>query len=66
MFMLNTMKEILKKELNPDGFNVGINVDESAGQTVPNVHMNLIQRYKGYVKEPRGGVRGVIPEKKNY
>ena len=66
MFMLNTVKEILKKTLNPDGFNVGINVGEAAGQTVPHVHIHLIPRYKGDVKEPRGGVRGVIPEKKNY
>lgn len=66
MFMLNTVKEIAKKKLNPDGFNVGINISEAAGQTVPHVHIHLIPRYKGDVKEPRGGVRGVIPEKKNY
>jgi len=66
MFMLNTVKEILNKTLNPDGFNIGINVSEAAGQTVPHVHIHLIPRYKGDVKEPRGGVRGVIPEKKNY
>ena len=66
MFMLNTVKEILKKKLNPDGFNVGINISEAAGQTVAHVHIHLIPRYKGDVKEPRGGVRGVIPEKKNY
>ena len=66
MFMLNTVKEILKKKLNPDGFNVGINVSEAAGQTIPHVHIHLIPRYKGDVEEPRGGVRGVIPEKKNY
>lgn len=64
--MLNKAKEILKKKLNPDGFNVGININESAGQTVPHVHIHLIPRFKGDVKEPRGGVRGIIPEKKNY
>lgn len=66
MFMLNTVKGILKKKLNPDGFNFGINVGESAGQTVSHVHIHLIPRYKGDVKEPRGGVRGVIPDRKNY
>jgi len=65
-FILNTVKEILKKKLKPDGFNIGINVSVAAGQTVPHVHIHLIPRYKGDVKEPRGGVRGVIPEKKNY
>jgi diadenosine tetraphosphate (Ap4A) HIT family hydrolase len=66
VFMLNTVKQILKKKFNPDGFNVGINISEAAGQTVPHVHIHLIPRYKGDVKEPRGGVRGVIPEKRNY
>ena len=65
-FMLNKTKEILTKEFSPDGFNVGININEAAGQTVSHVHIHLIPRYKDDVKEPGGGVRGVIPEKKNY
>jgi diadenosine tetraphosphate (Ap4A) HIT family hydrolase len=65
-FMLNKVKEILKDKLNPDGFNVGININESAGQTVPHVHIHLIPRYKDDVEDPRGGVRGVIPLKKIY
>ena len=64
--MLNSVKQIVEKKFNPDGFNIGININESAGQTVPHTHIHLIPRYKGDVKEPRGGVRGVIPEKKNY
>ena len=66
MFMLNTVKDIVTKTLNPDGFNIGINVGEAAGQTVRHVHIHLIPRYKGDVEEPRGGVRGVIPQKKDY
>ena len=65
-FMLNKVKEILKNKFNPDGFNVGINISESAGQTVPHVHIHLIPRYKGDAENPRGGVRGVIPQRKNY
>ena len=65
-FMLNKTKEILTKEFSPDGFNVGININEAAGQTVSHVHIHLIPRYKGEVKEPGGGIRGVIPEKKSY
>lgn len=65
-FMLNKAKEIVTKTFHPDGFNIGININESAGQTVPHVHIHLIPRYSGDVKEPEGGVRGVIPEKKIY
>lgn len=66
VFMLNKVKEIVSKRFKPDGFNVGINVGEKAGQTVNHVHIHLIPRYDGDVEEPRGGVRGVIPNKRNY
>ncbi|MFZ4058010.1 MAG: HIT family protein [Ferruginibacter sp.] len=64
--LLSKVKDILTEALNPDGFNIGININESAGQTVPHVHIHLIPRYKGDVVEPRGGVRGVIPDKRDY
>ncbi len=50
----------------PNGFNLGVNVGEAAGQTVFHVHLHLIPRYKGDVANPRGGVRGVIPARQNY
>lgn len=65
-FMANKIKEQLQNELNPDGFNIGININEPAGQTIPHVHIHLIPRYKGDVENPTGGVRGVIPEKQDY
>jgi len=65
-FMLNEVKAILDKRFNPEGFNVGININETAGQTVHHAHIHLIPRYKGDVWNPRGGVRGVIPDKRNY
>lgn len=64
--LLNRVKLIVQEKYSPTGFNVGININEAAGQTVPHVHIHLIPRYDGDVEEPRGGVRGVIPEKKNY
>jgi ATP adenylyltransferase len=64
--LLNRVKLIVQEKYNPAGFNVGININEAAGQTIPHVHIHLIPRYEGDVEEPRGGVRGVIPEKKNY
>ncbi|WP_332911641.1 HIT family protein [Algoriphagus boritolerans] len=56
----------IQKHFNPDGFNVGINVGEKAGQTVFHVHIHLIPRYAGDVENPRGGVRGVIKGKELY
>jgi diadenosine tetraphosphate (Ap4A) HIT family hydrolase len=48
------------------GFNIGINCGEDAGQTVMHCHTHLIPRRKGDIDNPRGGVRGVIPEKRIY
>lgn len=66
IFMLNKVKDLIQKRFNPDGFNIGLNVGEIAGQTVNHVHIHLIPRFKGDVEDPRGGVRGVIPSKKTY
>jgi diadenosine tetraphosphate (Ap4A) HIT family hydrolase len=49
-----------------DGFNIGLNVGLSAGQTVMYPHVHLIPRRNGDMEDPRGGVRHVIPEKGNY
>jgi ATP adenylyltransferase len=49
-----------------DGFNIGINVGATAGQTVFHVHIHLIPRRIGDVENPKGGVRGVIPAKQKY
>lgn len=49
-----------------DGFNVGQNCGEAAGQTVMYPHIHMIPRRKGDMEDPRGGVRHVIPEKGNY
>ena len=48
------------------GFNIGVNSGEDAGQTIFHCHIHLIPRRKGDTKNPRGGVRGVIPEKQSY
>lgn len=48
------------------GFNIGINCGEAAGQTVAHAHIHLIPRRCGDTQNPRGGVRGVIPEKMTY
>lgn len=62
----NQVKQIIQNDLKPDGFNIGINIGESAGQTISHAHIHIIPRYIGDVDNPRGGVRGVIPDKKEY
>ena len=64
--MVNHCKTNLEKRFHPDGFNVGINVNQASGQSVFHVHIHLIPRYKGDVENPKGGVRGVIKEKQRY
>jgi diadenosine tetraphosphate (Ap4A) HIT family hydrolase len=49
-----------------DGFNIGMNYNEAAGQTVKWPHIHLIPRRAGDVEDPIGGVRNVIPGKGNY
>lgn len=58
--------KFLTENYNPDGFNIGINCGEVAGQSVKHVHIHVIPRYKNDTENPKGGVRGVIPNKQNY
>ena len=64
--LLDVVKELLDAEYRPDGYNVGFNAGEIAGQTVPHVHVHLIPRYIHDVPDPRGGIRHVIPAKAQY
>jgi diadenosine tetraphosphate (Ap4A) HIT family hydrolase len=64
--VVNHCKNILLERFHPDGFNIGINVNEAAGQSIFHCHIHLIPRYKGDVDNPKGGVRGVIPLKQKY
>ncbi len=66
MEALQSLKEDLDLEYQPDGYNIGLNCGEPAGQTVMHLHLHLIPRYKGDTPNPRGGVRGVIPAKQSY
>ena len=60
------MKKEIDERYHPDGYNIGFNVNESGGQSIPHVHMHIIPRDKGDVKNPRGGIRGVIPNMQIY
>ena len=56
----------LRQSLAPDGFNVGVNAGAAAGQTVPHAHAHVIPYRHGDVRDPRGGVRWVIPNRARY
>lgn len=64
--LVNEAKKMLDEEYKPDGYNIGMNCGVAAGQSVMHIHVHLIPRYNGDVENPRGGVRGVIPQKQNY
>ena len=58
--------DIQNSDSSIEGFNIGMNAGEVAGQTVFHCHIHLIPRRSGDVVNPRGGVRHVIPAKGNY
>ena len=65
--ILNTQKTELKlTDGSITGFNIGMNIGEDAGQTVFHFHIHIIPRRKGDVKNPKGGIRGVISGKQKY
>jgi HKD family nuclease/diadenosine tetraphosphate (Ap4A) HIT family hydrolase len=63
---VDAVRQIILDRHQPDGFNIGINLGEAAGQTVPHLHLHVIPRYIGDVEDATGGVRSVIPGKANY
>jgi diadenosine tetraphosphate (Ap4A) HIT family hydrolase len=71
---LNSIHDLMKimqrtlsaEDKNIDGFNIGVNSGQSAGQTVMHLHVHLIPRRTGDIENPKGGVRGVIPAKMKY
>ena len=64
--LINEEKRRIDVELNPDGYNIGVNVGLAAGQSIFHVHIHVIPRYKGDVENPQGGVRHVIPRNAHY
>lgn len=59
-------REAIVRHHSPDGFNIGINSGESAGQTIFHLHVHLIPRYKGDEDDPRGGIRRLFPSRARY
>lgn len=62
----NRKEQLQDSDPTIDGFNIGVNCGESAGQTIFHLHWHLIPRRSGDIVNPAGGVRGVIPSKRIY
>ena len=65
-FLIEKAKAIIELENKPQGYNIGMNCGEMAGQTVMHFHCHVIPRYKGDMNDPRGGVRHCIKGKGYY
>jgi HKD family nuclease/diadenosine tetraphosphate (Ap4A) HIT family hydrolase len=66
MRAIDAARLAIESNFGADGYNIGINNGEAAGQTVMHLHVHVIPRRRGDMQDPRGGVRHVIPEKANY
>ena len=64
--VLDLAKAWIEERYQSDGYNVGMNCGQAAGQTFMHYHCHLIPRTHGDTPRPRGGVRGVIPSKQSY
>ncbi|MES2797407.1 MAG: HIT family protein [Bacteroidota bacterium] len=63
---IDIAKQLIEKEFRPDGYNIGMNCGESAGQTIFHFHCHLIPRYYGDMENPKGGIRHCIVGKGLY
>jgi diadenosine tetraphosphate (Ap4A) HIT family hydrolase len=64
--VIEEVKALISKKHQPDGYNIGMNCGEAAGQTVFHFHCHVIPRYKGDMENPKGGVRHCVAGKGYY
>jgi diadenosine tetraphosphate (Ap4A) HIT family hydrolase len=61
--LLREAHRLIHARHSPDGYNIGVNVGQAAGQSRMHVHVHLIPRYLGDVANPKGGVRCVLADR---
>jgi diadenosine tetraphosphate (Ap4A) HIT family hydrolase len=60
--MVNKVQEILSQKYQPDGFNLGLNINPAAGQKMMHANIHLIPRYHRDAVSSKSGIRYVIPQ----
>lgn len=60
--LLKKVRDFLDEKYNPAGYNIGVNINKAAGQTVMHLHIHIIPRYEGDIDDPRGGIRKLKKE----
>ncbi|GGA38011.1 HIT family protein [Okeania sp. KiyG1] len=60
--MVNQVQKLLQEKYNPDGFNVGINVNRAGGQKMMHTNIHVIPRYQEDSLGVKGGMRFVVPK----
>jgi diadenosine tetraphosphate (Ap4A) HIT family hydrolase len=63
---IRLVRENIEQFYQPDGYNIGLNCGEIAGQTVFHFHCHIIPRYQGDMENPSGGVRHCVAGKGYY
>jgi diadenosine tetraphosphate (Ap4A) HIT family hydrolase len=64
--LIKIARSAVSRKYSPEGFNIGINNGEVAGQTIPHLHIHLIPRFLGDDQHPEGGIRKIIPNMVEY
>lgn len=64
--LVPAVRNRIERDRTPDGYNLGVNIGEPAGQTIGHAHLHVIPRYWGDTPDPRGGMRLVIPARARY
>ncbi|KAA9327226.1 HIT family protein [Hymenobacter busanensis] len=64
--VIKMVKANIEESHRPDGYNLGMNCGQAAGQTVFHFHCHVIPRYLGDMESPRGGVRHCVAGKGDY
>ena len=60
-YVIKKMVRHTQVNFQADGYNIGINCGEAAGQTLEHLHIHFIPRYAGDIPDPRGGIRKFLP-----